>query len=243
MFRRLALACIGVLFALVVSGPAAGDEIEKKDLRWIEEIVLRARFALKEDETGTRRWQDVPKLTVAGATAQQRKVIEEVVNQLNEVLKDTPIQKIQILKPNDPTATIKVLLVRKEQIPLTAAKFTQDAEFIQLLRKEKSTGFTLISDTPRRVILEITVGLANDPELAKEFRFQVLDSLLWGLGFSNYSALFEDSFFYRSDRKGPAEVKLTPRDRRLISWFYNHVPPGTTQERIADIYERHWPKK
>jgi hypothetical protein len=56
----------------------------------------------------------------------------------------------------------------------------------------------------------------------------------------NHSKRFEKSVFYRDGDRRSKELQLTERDRKLVVWFYNHVPPGT--EELKKLFEMHWPK-
>jgi hypothetical protein len=74
-------------------------------------------------------------------------------------------------------------------------------------------------------------------------RHTALEEITQSLGLANDSPAFRDSIFYElRDDYGSAE-QLSPLDKRLIHFFYNHVRPGDRGDQFHAAWERHWPAK
>jgi hypothetical protein len=230
-----------VPLALAAAAPPEPDQ-PNDELLWAEDIVVRPNYILKADDSGARLWEAAPRLAVIGGTAAQRKTVTEVVEDLNTTLKETPIRGIELVKPNDPTATLKVHLVKKSQLPTLAHGYGASPEVVKLMVKEKWGMYSHHNPSRRnKFVLQGGVALhASEPEHAGSLRHDILFQLTFVLGLANTSVRFEDSvFFHRKDHWSGAE-HLSERDRKLVIWFYNHVPPGTTA--IDKLYQEFWPR-
>jgi hypothetical protein len=226
----------GPLAARAQSEPTADD------LAWVEEIVLRPNFVLKESDTGTRRWPVAPKLTVVGGTKDQQKIVADVVEHLNETLKQTPLKGIELLKPNNPAATLPVFIVRRSAIPTRATDLGVPEDVVELMTKEKwsNLSWTYWDPANNYEIRSGFVVVSSDKAGAEQLRCNLLQDLCYDLGFTSYSKRQPKSVFYRDGAKRSGAEKLTDKDQQLIIWFYNHVPAGTKS--VEKLYEQHWPK-
>jgi hypothetical protein len=233
-----------VSFILLLSSVSAlRAEGEDEELGWAEDVLLRADLFKKAPRTGTRLWQTAPKLTLIGATKEQKKVVADIVKDLNETLESTPIKGIELLKPNDPRATIKVHFTRRARVATVAQLYRFDPLLVKEIAKKKWICASQFHPTPTNiwVVHSGVIILSSDKEHAGLLPNNALRSLCGLLGFLNNSKRYEKSVFYRDDDKVSNEVKLSERDRKLVRWYYNHVPPGT--EELKKLFEKHWPKK
>jgi hypothetical protein len=231
-----------VLTLLTPLAEPARSEPASDDLAWVEDIVLRPYFALDTSETGTRRWSVAPKLTVVGGTKNQQKIVAEVVEHLNETLKQTPLKRIELLDPNDPSATLLVFLVRRSAIPAKATQLGQPRKVAQLMTKQKwSAACWIREDAAKKCeIRSAFVLVSSDKADADRLRHNLLATLCYDLGLMSFSKQQPTSVFYRDGDKRNGAEKLTVKDQQLIIWFYKYVPAGTVT--VKQLYEDHWRK-
>jgi hypothetical protein len=230
-----------VLFLAVV-GPVRAEE-DKEELAWAEDVLIRADIFNKAPRTGTRLWLTTPKLTILGGTKEQKQVVADVVKNLNDTLKETPIKGIELLKPNDPRATLKVQFARRARIATVAQAYRFGPQIVKEIAKKKWTLASKFHAMPanRWVVQGGVVIVSSDKEDADWLQSNTLRGLCWVLGFMNHSNRFQKSAFYQDGDRRSKEVQLSERDRKLVLWYYNHVPPGT--EDLKKLFEQHWPKK
>ena len=69
-------------------------------------------------------------------------------------------------------------------------------------------------------------------------RSQALHGLCMVLGLLRRSTRFEQSVFFDAGEGKSSAGKLSERDRKLLVWYYNHVPPGTDE--ATDLPESSW---
>jgi hypothetical protein len=230
------------LFAVMLLIAADKSDAAGDDLAWVEDIVLRPNFVLKEGETGTRRWAETPKLTVVGGTRDQQRVVAEVVQHLNETLKRTPLKRIELLDPNHPATTLPVFFVPKQAIARKAAQLGQPKKVVQLISKEKwnCTCWIQTDSTRKGEIQSGVVLVSSDKADARQLRNNLLTTLCYDLGLMSFSAQRPTSVFYRDGDKRNRAEKLTAKDQQLLIWYYNYVPAGTVS--VKQLYEDHWRK-
>ncbi len=65
-------------------------------------------------------------------------------------------------------------------------------------------------------------------------RYQTLRALLGAIGLNGWSSEVEDSIF-----SGKRQT-LTDTDRRLIRFFYSHVPPDAQLYQVRGLFDRYW---
>jgi hypothetical protein len=219
--------------ALLGHGLAALATADDKTLQWVEEVVLRP--ALGGERTATRRWIRSPRLSIIGGSAKQRKAVNDAVKHLNETLKKTPIKKIAMGPTNDTTADIQVYFQIHSRLP----ELARTLRIAGYKKKFLSLHWAFI-DTEQFFILRSHVLLASD-KLKKdpELRHNILWALAGALGLQNNSSIYKDSLFRGS--AGNAQ-QLSDLDRKLIVFFYNHVPPGSANGEVAEAFKKNWPK-
>jgi hypothetical protein len=241
-----ALFFFAVILMMAADKPAKHSEKELDklpgDLPWVEDIVMRPHFLLQQSETGTRRWAIAPKLTVVGGTRDQHKVVAEVVQHLNETLKQTPLKRIELLGPNNPAATLPVYFVHKLAIPRKATQLGQPRKVVQVMTKEKwNCACWIREDSAKKCQIQNGVVLvSSDKADADQLRNNLLTTLCYDLGLMSFSTRRPTSVFYRDGDKRNRVEKLTVKDQQLLIWFYNYVPAGTVS--VQQLYEDHWRK-
>jgi Protein of unknown function (DUF2927) len=235
---RIWSSVLAVLAAF--ANPALAQPNE--DLRWAEDIVVRPDFILQAGESGTRRWMTAPKVSVMVGAKEHQQTVTEVVDHLNETLKKTSIKKIELLKPHSPSATLKLYFVPREQIAKRAESLGALPETVKFIDKEKLGRYAHLRWNPAKKY-EMTGGfvvITSDKTDADRLKHNVLTTLCYQLGFMNFSKQDAESAFYRDGNTENNAEKLTARDQKLVIWYYNHVPPGTSS--LAKLFKAHWPK-
>jgi len=160
-------------------------------------------------------------------------VMAETVAQLNKTLAKTSIKKITLLAPNSANANIRVYFAPIEHFP-RVAKF-HGFRYVQ-----GNWGYFWTFWNRRNEINRAYVLLATDKLKGASLRHFALEELTQSLGLSNDSSQFRDSIFYSGRDGGGTAQQLSPADRRLIIFFYNHVRPGTKGDELRALLRRHW---
>lgn len=237
-----AMFLFAVLLLIAADKPPKDSKAAGDDLAWVEDIVLKPNFALQAAQTGTLRWKVAPKLSVLGGKRDQQKVVAEVVQHLNETLKQTPLKGIELLDPNNPTATLPVFFVHKQALPKKATQLGQPRKAVQIMAKEKwNSACWIRPDSAKKGEIESGVVLvSSDKADADQLRNNLLTMLCYNLGLMSFSTRQPTSVFYRDGDKRNRAEKLTAKDQQLIIWFYRYVPAGTTS--VKKLYEDHWRK-
>jgi hypothetical protein len=234
---RLLLAAWAVAMAGVAApNPSAlGEEMPGAVRAWAETVLLSMEY---DGNVATcRRWTTTPKLALIEGSAADRKLVEDVVGHLNETLAKTPIKKIEIVKSTDPRANLRVYCVAKEKFAgLSKAHGIKSGS-------DKDDGWFWINWNRRHRIESAFVFLATDSLYGNQLRHTALEEITQSLGLANDSAAFRDSIFYESGNDYGSAQTLTARDQQLITFFYNHVPPGATRTDLRAAFQSHWPAK
>lgn len=228
--------------ALFAAVPSPATEPDLKTQNWVERVILRGDFFEMDDQTGTRKWVKTPKLSIFGGTPAQQKTVAQVVQSLNELFKQTPLKEIELGKPDDAKADIKLHLVARDKLADVAGENNVPANLVAEIRKEKWSRFVSLLNNEKRELTCAVIGLASDPGSAGQLEHNVLRGLLWACGFANTSPAFKDSIFWREKNQFSTAAKLSERDRKLIVWFYNHVPPDSKSDVVHQMMVEHWDK-
>jgi hypothetical protein len=212
-------------------------------LNWVQQVVLRGDFVKQDDSTGTRKWVKTPKLSVFGGTAAQQKVVARVVESLNELFKETPIERIEVVKPSDDKADIKLHLASRGKLPDLAKDNGIAENLVAEMRKGQWPRFVSLLNNEKRELTSAVIGIASDMAFASQFEHNVLRTLLYACGFANTSPIQKDSIFWREGNRNSSAKELSELDRKLIVWFYKHVPPDSKNDVIYKMFVEHWDKK
>jgi hypothetical protein len=227
---RLGLLALGVsaLLGSVSVQPVAAQE-EDKVLKWVQEIILRP--AIGGERTATRRFTRVPRLSIIGGTTEQKKAIADAVKQMNEVMEKTPLKKIVLGKDGDVSADFLILIQPHAAMPDLAKKLNIPGY------DPDHTSLSAATVNKRNEIQNAYLLLAGDKIKADEIDQVAIWGVASGLGFMNTSSLIPDSIF------GGGGTKLSDKDRKLIIFVYNYIPPGSDVGDVVRAYKAKWPKE
>ena len=219
---------VPLLGGLFLAGPVRATEPTDQEREWLEHILLGTNPA--SPGVACVRWvKKNPTVTTFGASHQQTKAVEAALETLNEIMLATPIMKVELGKPSDKEADIKVHFAPEREFPALAKKYD--------FRYEKGhRTYIYVFWNGKR---ELTQAVALIPADAKgdELKRFVLREVTRSLGFPGTSPEFNDSIFFEKERLGTAASDLSRRDRKLINFFYNKVEPGMKQPQLRAQYK------
>jgi hypothetical protein len=211
-------------------GAAGAPEDLTKVRAWVETVTLGPEFG--GDGKITARWAKPIGLSVMKGDQAARKDMLDLIPALNEAL--TPAgAPISLLEDGDPSAELKVY-------------FTELSEFDAIGQQhgfpyvQGNWGYFYMFWNENREIQQGYVLLATDQLSGPSLRHFTFEEVTQVLGLSNDSELFPDSIFYSNGSDGGAATELSPLDRKLLSFFYKHVPPGSDKVKLGQAFDAHW---
>lgn len=216
---------------------AAGKFSTEKwlEARWVMEVLTTA-------EAGSRRLQvarwNQPVIVVAanGGSDKQRQALQRAIDEVNAILNEFP--RLTLATNGTAlaaTAQVQVefamqkdwpALGKKWKLPVPLPDGGQDGlQFIRWNeRSEINAG-----------VIAIGGGLTDDL-----LQHTLLEELYQTMGIRNDSGFFPDSIVYESGDDTGGLTQLSERDKKLIRFLYQHVPPGTRPDGLARIIDEHW---
>jgi len=220
-----------VLALHLLMGSAVAAQPDADVVRWAEQVLLGPEYGGQEKVCS--RWVASPRLSVFGASAQEEKVVAEVVAHLNETLARTRIGRIRMVASNDPRAEIRVYFAPISQFPTIAQQ--HGFRYFQ-----GNLGYFWTFWNGRHEIYRAIVLLASDRLQGQKLRHFALEEITQSLGLSNDSPVFPDSVFFAKGGDGGAAQTLSDSDKRLLALFYNHIWPGMGPASVRAALMRYW---
>ncbi|MEI6715974.1 MAG: hypothetical protein WCO60_19665 [Verrucomicrobiota bacterium] len=86
-------------------------------------------------------------------------------------------------------------------------------------------------------IRENVVFICTDKIPSDKLKSTILRTLLAGFGFTHSSSLNYPSNFSSTQK---ASATLTPLDKKILSFIYTQVPPGTDKKNFSEIVKSNW---
>ena len=233
--RKISTTILALLFffgslTMVRSGWA---QLDQTTIRFVGDVLVGTEYGSSIEDQVCVRWETRPRLSTFGEGSHHPTIVQKTVDEINGCL---PVNRqIEILQPNDSTASIKLYFV-----PLK--------EFERLAKQE---GF-IVSSTDWGVfylqwndayeIDSAIVLIANDKLRGRRLTHFVLEELTQSMGLAGDSSRFEESVFFENarDKKFGTALELSRLDRKLIRFLYEHVPAGTPPVELGVLLERHW---
>lgn len=232
-FRYLSLLSSFLVVCLFVISPANAHP-DEKILLWVEEVILGPEFGGAGKVCS--RWAKGPSLSIFGATPQQEEVVVGAVVHLNYTLAQTPIKQIVLLKANDTDADIRIYFAPLKELPTFAEKHN-------FYYAAGNWGYFWTFWNYQHEIERGFVLLASDRLKDKQLRHFALEEITQVLGLSNDSPIFPESIFYAMGNDGGNAQQLSKLDKKLITFFYNHILPGAKQADVRTAFKQYWPKQ
>ena len=220
-----------IITAILLLAPLAYSAPDAGTTNWIGQVLLGAEYHRKTNRV--TRWSASPTLSLIDADSETTRIASEVIGQLNKTLAQTRIRKIRLVAPGNYDARILVRCAPLDDLPRIANRHGFEYTV-------GNWGYFSIQRDTTHQILRAVVLIASDKLHGDSLRHFLLEEITQCLGPLNDSAIFEDSIFFSGNFRQGSPIALSPLDRRLLLFLYNHVPPGTKPEELLGIINEHW---
>ena len=217
--------------ALTVNRLAA--QLDPPTIRFMGDILVGTEFGTDSDDRVCVRWETAPRLSTFGSASHHPAIVRKTVAQINACLPSN--RQVEILQPNDETATIKVHFVPLNEFARFAAKHNAQVD-------SSNWGMFFLRWNRLYEIETATVLIASDKLSGRRLQHFILEEITQSLGLGGDSGEFKQSVFYENleNREYGTALEFTDLDRRAIRFLYERVPPGTGPVQLGVLLERHW---
>ena len=225
---------LGSFLSLLLPANAAPAQLDQETIRFVGDVLVGPEYGSTIEHQNSIRWETRPRLSTFGEGSHHPVIVGKTVAHINESL--PPDRQIEILKPNDPSATIKLYF-----IPFKEFETRAEAEKFEVFGRD--WGLFYLRWNRNYVIESAVVLIADDKLSGRRLHHFLLEELTQSLGLAGDSSRFQESVFYddTGQKKFGTATELSELDRKLIRFLYQHVPPGTPPVELGVLLERHWP--
>jgi hypothetical protein len=215
-----------VLWLTFGSSALATEPPVYRSYRFIQDVLITAERSTNEKQC--RRFTDSPSVALLWGKEHQKE-FDEAVTAINEALAPTRFS-LRTMLPSSAEVQVKCFFaagypdyvhIRERywlQTP-TPHDWTWEMSWDESSRLTK--GYVLIN----------VAGCNKDV-----IRYRATRALLGAIGFNGWSSAEPDSIFSGQRRN------ITAIDRRLISFFYGHVPPDSGAAELRKAFDQFWSK-
>jgi hypothetical protein len=217
MKRLLALLSV-FMAASAYSGEAEFSAASGKVKRFVEDVVYMVSAGKREPYS--KRWLAAPRLVVQSTDPELASFVE---NAYAEICREAGLEAA-----GDSALTIHIGPSRS--LVEIAAKKSRSLD----LRAGHTNWIWWNED---RSIHDAVIFLCVDRAPAASAHHLLLGHLLATFGFPSRSTEFNET---RLSSKDTTTSELTPLDRKLIGFYYAHVPPGTRKSELRKLVDAHW---
>ena len=231
MLKNTFLSLVPIFIVSLISSTAIA-QLDKQTIRFCEDVLFETEFT-ERPERFCKLWKTGAKLSTFGERDHHPRVINNAVKQLNQCL--PPNRQIEILEPNDQSATLKVYFT-------TLDKFPEIAEQHGFESVDNNWGFFYTTWNAEYEIENAVVMIAENKLSGPRLHHFVLEELTQSMGFPGDSQRFEKSIFYENSRKfqfGRA-TNFSKLDQKLIRFHYEHNNAGDTPVEVGIKMAKHW---
>lgn len=204
--------------------------LDTNSIRFIGEVLSGTEYG--KDKIAIR-WATSPKLSTFGQSSQHPSIVKKVVKELNDCLPEG--HQIEHLEPGDESSTIQVYFAPEDELEELAKELK--VEYIA-----PNLGFYYVRWNRHFEIESATVLIAEDKLKGNRLQHYLLEEITQSLGFGGDSPRFSDSIFFENKRAKSygSAIKLSPLDKKLIKFHYNHVTPGSHPIELGILLTQHW---
>jgi hypothetical protein len=203
------------------------------EARWIMEV-------LNSGEAGDRRlqvvrWTKPPSLVLHECTTPQREAVERAVGQITEAFQGRLALSF---------ATNSAVPMAQGQIHVHFAPVEQWPDLSKKWHLPPLPGgqdgvfFVHWND---QFEIDAAVVLIREGLSPERLEHTALEELYQSFGPRNDSPFFPESVVYESGDDTGGQRYLSERDKTLLRFLYDHVPPGTRPDALAPLIDAHWP--
>ena len=219
-------SCLIIALLLPAASSLRADPTSQEK-EWLEHVLLGTNPA--SPGVSCHRWISAPRVSAFDAKPAQKKALEAAIQHVNETLMTTTAGKLELGKPNDDEAELKIHFAPEKEFPNLAKKYD--------FRFEKGNRTYVWVWWNNRNELIKAVGLVPSDAKGDDLKRFALREVTRALGTLGESTEFEDSIFYRKGQVGSPATSLSQRDRKLITFLYTKVPPGAKLPELQALYK------
>ncbi len=219
--------------SLSFSADSASGQLDQETIRFVGDVLIGMEYGARVDGQVCYRWETRPRLSTFGEGSHHPAIVRKTVAHINEFLPAN--RRIEMLDPNDGSATIKLHFVPfKEFEPLAKAGGFEVSDL--------DWGVFYMRWNRYHEIESAIVLIADDKLNGRRLEHFLLEELTQSLGLAGDSSRFKESVFYEDldEREYGTAIELSDLDRKLIRFLYEHVQPGTSAVELGVLLERHW---
>ena len=215
--------------ALLSQQPTVKEQ-ERQTLLFAGDVLTKIEYSAGSQIV---RWVKPPTISVFGNANGNRAVMAATLREINSALPKN-MQVVQ-LNDGDRGASMKIFFVKLKDFAKVAAMF-------QFQYVEGNNGFFYMKWNGKFELTEAIILIAEDKLTGKSLSHFVLEETVQSLGMGGDSERFPKSIFYENQslKQFGDATQLSPLDRKLVRFFYDHVPAGATAIEVGQLYERHW---
>ena len=226
--RRLGLVALaGFLLGDSLSGE------EKQILRYLNDVLLEKDFGAGDGRIV--RWIESPEVVLVEGSLEHRKILNQVVGQLNEALKATSM-RLRSVERSGRTRRIEVFMVEQSRFRAIGRKRAFDPP-------PNQNGYVwVIWNTEKKFIHRATVLVAVDRIEGDLLQHVLLEEMTQALGPLGDTATTPESVMYEKGQDHGKAPQLSDWDRRMLGLLYGHLKPGDGGIEVGVAYARFWGK-
>ncbi len=204
------------------------------EARWIMEVLTSA-------EAGSRRlhvarWTKPVVVVANNGNETQLAALQQVIGQINAALDGAhPLTLAARGTDLGRSANVRVQFAPQKDWPALGKKWGMPVP----LPDGGLDGLQFVSWN-EKIEIEAGVVVIGDGLKGDLLQHTLLEELYQTMGIRNDSGFFPDSIVYESDGDTGGRTLLSERDKKLIRFLYQHVPPGTRPDGLAKIIDEHW---
>ncbi len=229
---RCAILCQMLFSGALNSTTSAQETKDKNTLLFVGDVLTKTEY---EITGGGRviRWEKPPTLSVFGDQDRHPPVVAQTLRDINRAMPGH--LQINQLPDEDESALIKLYFIKLESF----AEIAKEHNFEVIANNR---GFFFVQWNGKFEIISAIVLIAEDKLSGRALSHFVLEEVVQTMGLVGDSKRFSKSIFYESaplSRFGTS-TRLSPLDRKLIGFLYQHVPAGSVAIEVGQLFEKHW---
>lgn len=221
-----------VVLALLIAAPfpANGEPPHHPDWEYVRTVLLFSEFGRRDGYI--TRWTRSARVTVAAEDEKHLKMVRKAIRQLNIALRQTKMSLSLVWNRPD----IYIQFVPRAKMQEAGAEYN-----CGIMTPDTYAFGCMYHDAQGIMKLGIIVHPTDDDGI--DLATSVMEELTQVLGPANdtHDPLFVESLFYEPERLQPLMYKdLSPHDRKLLQFLYNHLQPGDTEKEVRAAFDKHW---
>lgn len=233
MFRQIFASFVMAFTIIGCAVHSGSDEAlsPKSELsrKFVETVLLGAEYGASGS---IARFARSPRISVFGADANRRSMVQSAVGQINQAISRSGIQ-MSVGAENDRSADMLVYYA-----PMTDfARIAQENGFQYY---SGNSGFFWIFWNGSHEITKSIVCIATDVLSSTQLQSVTLEELTQAMGAVNDQNFVQDSIFFESPNDSGYAMQLGALDRDLLDFLYTKLRPGLSATQVDYVFKRSW---